>query len=261
MKPLLKILPLSLFLLSSLMLTSHEVKAQAYDDYSSFAADPTELDEEATRIFGRFFQNNFFLGTGIFTGDLGAANSAGFMIGMRFVFFFDRVWAIELGGAYAKHNTTYNSNNTNNTANGIDLIMNTHLLPFSVGFRYGFDQDALPQGFATMNPYLVAAGELMYRSERIIGDSTTTGLNTEAQKFADNDIINTTAIGINLGAGVEFDVYKNQILVGFDLRYHMIFWPDANIRMSKANELADGATNLTRGGSYISLLGTVTYNY
>lgn len=238
---------------------THSANAQEFDDYSNFTADPIELDEEATRIFGRFFQNNFFLGTGIFTGDLGAANSAGFMIGMRFVFFFDKVWAIEMGGALGKHSTLYDQNNTNST--GINIPISTTLLPFSVGFRYGFDQDLLPQGFAAMNPYIVMAGELMYRSESISETKTTTGLLPEAEKFAENDKVNTTALGVNIGAGVEFDVYKNQILMGFDLRYHLIFWPDAGIRLGDPASSGSSATALERSGSYITLLGTLTYNY
>lgn len=251
----------SLTLLSCLLffngLFAENAKAQSFDDYSDFAADPILMDEESKRVFGRFFQNNFLVGTGVFTGDLGTANSAGFMIGMRFVFFFDRIWAIEMGAGYGKHKTLYDQNNTNNA--GVNLSMNTHLLPFSLGFRFGFDQEALPQGIAAMNPYLAAGGELMYRSERVNGTPQTDGLSAEAQKFVDNDIINSTAMGLVFGGGFEFDVYKNQVLLGLDLRYHWIFWNDSGIRMAESS--AAGVDDLERNGAYLSILGSFTYNY
>jgi opacity protein-like surface antigen len=236
--------------------------AQSYDDYSDFAADPVLLDEEASEVFGRFFQNQLLVGTSVFTGGLGAANSAGFLLGTRFVFFFDKVWAVELGAAYGRHSTSYNPRNTN--VDDIDILMTTHTIPFTLGMRYGFDQAQLPRGFATMNPYLAAGGELIYRSERTIGTPTTTGLPDEAKKFQQNDINNSNALGLNVGGGIEFDVYKNRMLLGFDLRYHLIFWPDASIRMGipdQADSSGKIPAPLTRGGGYISVQGTLTYNY
>ncbi|MEO5668291.1 MAG: hypothetical protein ABIR96_09550 [Bdellovibrionota bacterium] len=248
--------------LSTVAIHSSSAKAQAYDDYSDFASDPALLDNEASDIFGRFFQNTLLVGTNVYTGGLGAANSAGFMIGMRFIFYFDKVWGVEIGAAYARNATLYDERNTHDS--GVNILMNTHQIPFNLGMRYGFDQDSLPRGFATMNPYLAAAGELMYRSERVIGTPTTTGLTGDAlTKFRDNDIINTNAIGFNVGGGIEFDVYKNRMLLGFDLRYHVIFWPDAQMKIGTPAADASGTTPaaLTRGGGYLTVLGSLTYNY
>ncbi len=251
---------LTSILLLSLLTTSKELRAQSYDDYSDFAADPVLLDNEASAIFGRFFQNTLLVGTGVFTGDLGAANAAGFMLGMRFVFYFDKVWGIELGASYGKHSTLYDERNTGTT--GIDLLMNTHLIPFNLGIRYGFDQDSLPRGFATMNPYLALAGELMYRSERVVGTPTVTGLTGEAlTRYRDNDIINSNALGFNVGGGIEFDVYKNRLLLGFDLRYHVIFWGDAQLRMGDPTSSGSEKEPLERSGGFITILGSLTYNY
>lgn len=252
--------PFRRLLLGAALLASSGLFAQTYDDYSDFAADPVLLDDEASDIFGRYFQNTLLLGTTVFTGGLGDANSAGFLIGMRFVFYFDKVWGVEIGAGYAKHATVYNDRNTN--TDGIDILMNTHLIPFNLGIRYGFDQDSLPRGFTTMNPYIAAAGELIYRSERVIGEPTTTGLEGDAlTKFRDNDIINSNAIGVNFGGGIEFDVYKNRMLLGFDLRYHVIFWPDASMKVGNPTSSGSTEAALTRGGGYISILGSLTYNY
>ena len=245
-----------------MMFLAHLPKAQAqstldssiYDDYSAFDSDPVQLDEEVSRYFGRFFQTNFLLGTGLFTGELGKSNSAGFNMGLRFVFFFDKMWAGELGAAYYGHNTFYNRENTG-VAN-VDISINTVMLPITLGLRYGFDRDNLPRGIALMNPYLAVAGEIIFRTEGVKGNPTLGGLTSELQaKFAPGSTINTTGAGFNLGGGFEFDVYKNKVFMGLDVRYHMIFWPDADIFVGNST------TGLGRSGHYITVMGMATYNY
>jgi len=253
----------SLFVLAltSTALIAPKTHAQAYDDYSDFAADPVLLDNEASELFGRFFQNSILIGTGVFTGDLGAANSAGFQLGMRFVFYFDKVWGIELGTGYGRHSTLYDFRNTHTEQ--VEVAMTTHLIPFHLGMRYGFDPETLPRGFATMNPYLAAGAEIIYRSERVIGEPTTEGMTADAQtKFGDFDRINSNALAVNFGGGIEFDVYKNRMLLGFDMRYHVVFWPDAQMKLADPpSTTSDTQTALTRSGGYITVMGSLTYNY
>jgi opacity protein-like surface antigen len=251
---------LSLFSLFNSILQSPEVQAQEYGDFSDFASDPVLLDQEANAIFGRFFQNSILLGTGIFGGDLGKANSAGFLLGMRFVFYFDKVWGIELQAGYGKSQGIYDERNTMTT--GVDVQFNTNMIPFHVGFRYGFDQSQMPRGFSTMNPYLSMGGELMYRSERIVGSPTVSGLSPELQtKYGAGAINNTNALGFNLGGGLEFDVYKNRMLLGFDIRYHFLFWPDAQVRIGDPSTTGSEAAPLERNGGFFTILGSLTYNY
>jgi len=221
-----------------------------YDDYSAFESDPVQLDEEVSRYFGRFFQTNFLIGTGLFTGDLGAANSAGFNLGLRFVFYFDKMWGGELGVGYYTHKTSYNEQNTS-TAN-IEVNMDTVMIPVSLGVRYAFDRDNLPRGISLMNPYLAFNGVMMFRSEGVKGSATTTGIDPSvADKFATGSVVSTTAFGCSVGGGFEFDVYKNKVFLGLDVRYHLLFWPDADILVGK----------LGRDGNYFTVLGMVSYNY
>lgn len=246
----------SLVLGLSLASFSNTVKAQEYGDFSDFALDPVLLDQEANEIFGRFFQNSILIGTGIFMGDLGKAHSAGFLIGMRFVFYFDKVWALEMQAAYGKAQGLYDEKNTN--VEGVEIQFNTNMIPFHVGFRYGFDQSQMPRGFSTMNPYLSIGGELMFRSERVVGSSKVAPLNSDLQtRYAEDAINNSTALGFNIGGGLEFDVYKNRMLLGFDVRYHVMFWPDAQVQIGNP----EGETALERSGGFLTILGSFTYNY
>ncbi|MEZ4815645.1 MAG: outer membrane beta-barrel protein [Bdellovibrionota bacterium] len=238
------------FLGAPLARAQDSINSNIYDDYSAFESDPVQLDEEVSRYFGRFFQTNFLIGTGLFTGDLGAANSAGFNLGLRFVFYFDKMWGGELGLGYYGHKTTYNSENTN-TAN-IDVSMDTVMIPVSLGIRYAFDRDNLPRGISLMNPYLALNGEIVFRSEGVKGSPTTGGIDASVRdKFAAGSVVSTTAFGASIGGGFEFDVYKNTVFLGLDVRYHILFWPDADTLVG----------SLGRDGNYFTVLGMVSYNY
>jgi hypothetical protein len=236
----------------SLTLNAQEsANGNLYDDYTAFDSDPVQLDEEVSRYFGRFFQTDFLLGTGLFTGDLFKSNASGFDLGVRFVFYFDKLWGGELGAGYYSHKSFYNKTNTG--LDNVNINLDTVMIPLSLGLRYSFDRDNMPRGFSMMNPYIAAAGELMFRSEGVKPDSVATGLpdNDQKAKFAAGAVVNTTAFGLNLGGGFAFDVYKSKILLGVDVRYHILYWPDAEIRVGK----------VSRTGGYLTAMAQVSYNY
>ena len=228
-----------------------QAPAQSYDDFTQFSSEPTSLDSEAREIFGRFFQTELLIGTGLFMGGLGKANAPGVHLGLRFVLYFDQIWAMELGGAFARHSSAYTPTNTGEP--DIDYAFTTRLIPLTMGFRYGFDQESLPRGFTTLNPYLSLTGEIVFRSEKAkdLANATTGGFTGGAEKFALNETNNSTAFGVGLGGGVQFDVYQEKLYLAIDLRYHQLFWPDASDRVG----------SLTRGGSYFTLQGAFVLNY
>jgi len=227
------------------------IEGSAYDDYSAFESDPVQLDEEVSRYFGRFFQTDFLFGTGLFTGELGQSNGPGLDLGLRFVFYFDKLWGGELGVGYYSHSSFYNKQNTGK--DGIDIGLTTVMVPVSLGVRYSFDRDNLPHGISLMNPYLAVAGEIIFRSEGVSGNPTVTGITDPAvaDKFRQGAVISTTAYGANFGGGFEFDVYRNKLFLGLDLRFHVIYWPDASTLVGQ----------LGRSGDYFTVLGQLSYNY
>lgn len=227
-----------------------QFSADTYEDYGAFSTDPVELDQETAELFGRFFQTNFFLGTGIHTGELGQAYAPGLLAGIRFIFFFDRMWAAELGAGFGQNSGLYDERNTN-TSN-IEIQTKMNLIPLTLGFRYGFNQDALTRGFATMNPYLSATGEILFRNEAIIGTPIVDGLAPALQaEYGAGAIKTNSGFGLTFGGGMEFDVYRKRVFLGLDLRYHAVFWSNAQEFFGE----------LGRTGHYITVLGTVAYNY
>ncbi|MBS1985086.1 MAG: outer membrane beta-barrel protein [Bdellovibrionales bacterium] len=243
-------------MLTGLALTAAPARAQqgfgttGYDDYGSFSTDPVDLDNEVSDMFGRFFQNSFHLGTNIFTDGLGEAYSAGVLLQLKFIFYFDKIWAGELGAGWAQHSGVYNATNTR--AKNVNVEQKMTYIPVSLGIRYGFDQEVLPRGLAVMNPYLSGNAEYVFRSEEVVGTPTTGGLSTALQtKITTGAVNSSTGVGINFGGGMEFDVYRRKLFLGLDLRYHMLFWSDADVLFGTLN----------RKGNALSILGTLTYNY
>jgi hypothetical protein len=229
-----------------------QVNSQGFDDYGAFVADPVELDNEVANLFGRFFQTSLHVGTGIFNaGGLATANAAGVNTGLRFVYYFDREFALELGADYSRHATVFDTTNLAGSQT-IQIEMTTQLFPVSAGLRYGFDPSKLTRGFATLNPFLAANAELFFRTESVIGTPDVTGLDaTQQNTFGAGSIIQSKAFALSFGGGFEFDVYRRKFFLGLDMRYHLVFWPDATSNIGK----------IGRNGNYITLVGTATYSY
>ncbi len=242
-------LSLAIFLGLSTSVAQAQFAQEGFDDYGAFQSDPVDLDQEYQDTFGRFFQINLNLGSSVVTGGLGRAYSSGFQFGLRFIFYFDRAIAAELGGGYIRHSFLYNEENTGQVA--VEIDGNVSLIPFSLGVRYAFDPESLSRGFAAMNPYLVGGGELIFRSEKVKRASTF-GLDSSVrEKYKDSAVINSRALGVFAGGGIEFDVYRKKLYLGLDLRYHLLYWSDASNFV--------GTTS--RRGNQISILGSASYNY
>lgn len=242
---------LKLSLLSTLGAFAHSAKAQqGFDDYQSFSADPTELDEEVSQIFGRFFQMSINLGSNTFLGDLRDHNTSGAYFGARMIYYMDKTWASELSAGFSNHDTDYNTKSK--AGEKLDLQMSTDLIPLGFGVRYGFDPETLPRGLSAMNPYLSSQAEFILRTEKVKGSPTLDGMEAnERQRYGSGAVTTKTAFGMNVGGGIEFDVYRNRFLVGFDVRYHVISWPDATVRFGTEG----------RSGNLVSIMGTGTLNY
>jgi len=218
-----------------------------YDDYDGFSTEPKDIDDEVKQLFGRFFQYTIHLGASVFTGDLGKAYPAGFMGGLKFIFYFNPVWAAEIGGYYGQNKGRYN---TDIGGAPIDFFVEQTLIPLHLGIRYGFNPKTISRGLSTLNPYIAANFEVILRNETVEDNPPALPSGLPAQ-FSPGAKTNSTAFGVNLGGGVEFDVYKDIVLLGVDFRYHLIFWPDSSTKVGQ----------LERSGDYMTLMANLTYNY
>jgi hypothetical protein len=219
------------------------------DDYKGVSdpfGDPTNYefseDEKEDKEFfhlGRYVMIGLDLGAGIYTGGLGASNTPGFYVGGHLIYFFDRQVALEAAVHYSNSIDTVNPNQN-------QLVqINTDLIPITLAFRFYFDTKNAPKAIAVANPYLVAGGGLYIRSQSIIQNVG----NLPAPSGS------TNSFGGFAGGGVEFAIYGRHTYLGIDLRYHLVFWPDANDTFGGV--LPPGS----RGGGYTTAAGTLTYNF
>jgi hypothetical protein len=195
---------------------------------------------------------NLSLGSSMLTGGLGQAYSPSFAFNAKFIFFFDKIWAAELGAGYAQYQGSYTELNTQTANIDIPIMMNT--VPFYLGLRYGFDQERLARGLATMNPYLAVNGEIVFRNESVptTPSPITDGLGDPLSiTYGPGAVVKATGFGANFGGGIEFDVYRKKLFLGIDFRYHLIFWSNGNEFFGQ----------LDRRGNYLSFMGGATYNY
>jgi hypothetical protein len=175
----------------------------------------------------------FDMGTGLFTGGLGASNDPGIYVGARIVYFFDRSLAFEGAVHYASHNDFIQ------TTSGT-LTLKTSLVPLTGGFRFYFDTRDAPRAMALANPYLAfGAGAYLRSMTRVSG----------SLPLSSEDISNGN-FGLYGGGGLEFNIYRKHLYLGLDLRYHMIFFID------------ESSSELTgRDGDYFTPVLSFTYNF
>jgi len=245
---------LTITLIFSAMLVAKSAKSQEvqyFDDYESFTNEYEEWDEETRRVFGRFFQTAVYGGAGLFSGELGQANTSGINLGIKFIYYFDKMWGAEIGGFLNFHNTLYDLSNTG--VSGTYLEMKTRLIPVVGSLRFTFDSENLPRGLSQMNPYVSVGGALVFRQETVVEATIPDqGISAEAQsRYSNGAIYGSTNFGFHVGTGAEFDIYKNKVFAGVDLRYYSMFWSDANLLIG----------NLGRLGSYFTFLGSISYSY
>jgi len=233
------------------VLTPQTARAESQnEDYKGVSdpfGDPTHYefaeDEREDKEFfhlGRYVMFGIDIGAGIYTGGLGSSNAPGFDIGAHLVYFFDRQIAMEAGVRYT------NTLDTINPSASQFAQIDTNLIPITLAFRFYFDTKNAPKAIAIANPYLVAGGGIYIRNQSVIQNL--------------NNALRTPSGGSNsfggfAGAGVQFAIYRRHVYLGIDIRYHLVFWPDANDKFG--GQLPDGS----RGGDFVTPCLSLTYNF
>lgn len=201
-----------------------------------------ERHDKKTRVFHltRSVMLGADVGAGVFTGGLGQTNATGAYFGARLVYFFDDHLALEFAVHYAHDVDTISPPNTTNYTQ-----IDTQVIPITVGLRYSiFDGKASKRAIVRCNPYLIGGPGVYLRQQSQIQHS---GID-----FTPGS---PTSFGVFAGGGVEFAVYDRSLFLGVDLRYHLVFWSDADDTMG--NLLKAGA----RSGGYFTPVATLTYSF
>ena len=202
-------------------------------------------DEKADKEFfhlGRFLMFGADIGSGFFTLGLGNSAGAGVMSGARLVYFFDQHIGFEAAAHYAFHADTIQM------SGGTKANVDVQIIPLTGSIRFYFDTRNTPKSISIANPYVVFGAGSYIRTQN--DTSSPAIFNPE----------HTYNFGLNLGGGMEFNIYRRHIYLGFDARYHWIWFQD------EVDGIVDssGVTLVPaekRTGDYVSILGTLTYNF
>jgi Outer membrane protein beta-barrel domain len=206
-----------------------------FGDPSNYEFSEDEKEDKEFFHLGRYLMLGFDTGLGVFTGGLGKITTPGFMVGGKLVYFFDKSIAFEAALHYARQTKTL-------TLGTQDNIIDTTLIPITAAFRYYFDTKNAPKAIAVANPYLVGGAGIYIRNEAIVAGQSVPPASTNS-------------FGAMFGAGSEFNIYLKHLYLGIDIRYHLVFFPDADATYN--GQVAPG----TNAGNYLTTLITLTYNF
>ena len=203
-------------------------------------------DEKADKEFfhlGRFLMFGADMGAGIFTFGLGRSAGSGVLSGARLVYFFDQHIGFEAAVHYAFHTDIVQ------TTGGGTAILDTQIIPVTGSIRFYFDTKNTPRSISIANPYAVFGA----------GNYVRTIKNGPNSNFIQTEEL-TYNFGLNLGGGLEFNIYRRHIFLGVDVRYHWIWFQDEENGIV-ANSGLKLVSPDNRSGDYISGLITLSYSF
>lgn len=211
-----------------------------FGDPANYEFAEDERDDKEFFHLGRYLMLGVDMGMAMFTGGLGRSTDPGFYIGGRLLYFFDRALAFEMAVHYSNHLDSIRSSSA-------QADIDTTMVPVTAGFRYYFDTREAPRAIAVANPYLNFGAGMYFRSQSVLSS------NVNATDGS------SSSFGAYGGGGVEFLVYKKNVYLGGDLRYHFVFFPDENETFARGGQpvLQEG----DRAGDFFTATINITYNF
>lgn len=208
-----------------------------FSDYSEF----TEASIEEADM--NFFRNGRLLSVGIlagykqFTGGYSDFYRPAPVFGGYLTYFFDLQFAFQVGLMSSTHDFSFTDNG------GKPFRSKVRFFDINLYAKYFFNTQNMTRAFAEWNPYLVGGLTQTRRSHG--GDQVI---------IAQTD----SAVGFDIGFGVEYLFNKKKNFAGFMLLYQYV---DYSGEGSNLLNPGGGVTNLEQSGDPISVMGTIGINF
>lgn len=204
-----------------------------FADYSDF--DQAEEEEADINFFrnGRFVTLGFLGGLRGFTGNLSNIYQQNTSFGLFLSYFFDLRFALQFSFSTSDHAFSVTS--------GQDSATGTvGLTTFNLDLKYYLNTQNVTKGLAKFNPYIIGG---FAQGQRTVSITGLQGYGKEG------------AMGVDLGAGIEFPLMRNKMFFGAQGMYQMINFPDKNQQIVFANGNQTG--KYPNGDSYtlMAILG------
>lgn len=238
--------PIILFLMVAVSLptlaqTGDESEADDnFDPFSDYSEYVETTEEEADINFfrtGRLLNMSLHGGFRNFTDTLGQLNAPGLTYGLGLTYFFDLRFAGYLGFSTSDHDYTYTYNNQ--TRQG-----STSISFLSFDLKYYLDTDVLVKPLSELNPYWFVGFNQTFRGQSLAG---LTG------------IARDSALGLELGVGLEVPILRNQAFMGFQFTYRQFSFTDE--RQPLIDFVNAQQTNITPNGDAYDLLFLLGLNF
>lgn len=182
---------------------------ESYDPFSDYSEFEEETDEEADI---NFFRNGRFLTLGLaagmrgFTGNLANAYDPAMQFGLYLTYFFDLRIAMSLGFQTGDHKVHFTVNDASREYAG-----SVSMTAINFDLKYYMNTQNVTRGLADLNPYLLAGLGQFYRTYTI---ATLDGYSRDS------------AMGFNLGGGLEIPLMRKKAFLGIQGAYHMVDFAD-----------------------------------
>jgi hypothetical protein len=211
-------------------------ETDAYDPFIDYNEYEVASEEEADINFfrnGRFLTMGFTLGQRTFTEGMADIYSNDIVYGLYLSYFFDMRFALQFGWHTGSHDIQVG------TATGKADISTT-----SVHIKYYLNTQNVTRGLASLNPYVIGGFGSTSRESTVDGQP---------------EIGKESAMGFDLGGGIEFPMLNNKMYFGGQLLYSVVNFDDENTEIK-----LDGGTVSTGkygNGDFITLMGIIGVNF
>lgn len=171
-----------------------------YDPFSDYSEYIQTTEEEADINFfrsGRMVNLGIHAGSRAFTDVLGLLYSPGVSYGLGVTYFFDLRFAGYFGFSTSDHPFSLVTNNGQTTGNvGVTFL--------SFDLKYYLNTDILIKPISDLNPYWLVGFNQTYRTLSL---------------SASGDVARDSTLGLELGAGIEIPLLRDQAFIGFQATY------------------------------------------
>jgi len=207
---------------SSLLLAQYETSEDAYDPFADYSEFEESADEEADINFfknGRFLTIGFLMGQRDYTDILANITTPALSFGASLSYFFDLRFAIQATYLTGQHQYDFITPTLRTQIKAASTLST-----FSVALKYYLNTQDVTKGLANMNPYFFGGFSQVTRTASS-GDQ----LNTAKE----------TAVGFDVGAGIEIPILQNSMYAGLQGGFHLINFKDEAVEIVVDTEDTD----------------------
>lgn len=216
----------------------------AYDPFADYSEFEETSEEEADINFfnnGRLFTISFAASYRGFTSTLGTIYESSTGFGLYLNYFFDLRFAVQIGFALGDHGVVIDGGSDTNSASG-----SVSISAVSLDVKYFLNTQNVTRGLANLNPYIIGGLTQFSRTLKLDGET---------------DFAKDSAIGLDIGAGIELPILRGKMYFGLQGIYHIVKFSDENQEIIFDGDAVNGASGVFPNGDIYTLQAILGINF